>query len=97
MCTHLECQAHFGQSGPPTERQSRRNAVFCVVALKVTRGSPKGHRSAPGRVFNALYWKSAKTPLPKTMCFTRRNGLMAKTMTEIFQKTMRLCSARGFL
>ena len=32
MCTHLECQAHFGLKGAPTERQSRRNAVFVVVA-----------------------------------------------------------------
>ena len=46
MCTPLECQAHFGQKGPQTERQSRRTAVFFVVALKVARGSPEGRRSA---------------------------------------------------
>ena len=41
ICTTLECQARFGQEGPPTERQSRRTGVFCVVALKVARGSQR--------------------------------------------------------
>ena len=54
MCTPLECQAHFGQKGPQTERQSRRTAVFFVVALKVARRSPKGRRSAPARFWKAL-------------------------------------------
>ena len=86
MCTSLECQAHFGQKGPPTERQSRRNAVFCVVALKVARGSPKERRSAPARCLKALpeigrifQRISQKTNLQKTMCFTRRNGRRAKS------------------
>ena len=47
MCTPLECQAHFGQKGPQTERQSRRKAVFFVVALKVARGSQKSERAHP--------------------------------------------------
>ena len=47
MCTPLECQAHFGQKGSPTERQSRRTVVFFVVALKVARGSQKGERAHP--------------------------------------------------
>ena len=45
MCTPLECQAHLGPKGPPTERESRRNAVFYIVALKVARGNPKGERA----------------------------------------------------
>ena len=45
MCTPLDCQAHFGPKGPPTERQSRRTAVFCIVALKVARGSQKSERA----------------------------------------------------
>ena len=47
MCTPLECQAHFGQKGSPTERQSPRTAVFFVVASKVARGSQKGERAHP--------------------------------------------------
>ena len=47
MCTPLECQAHFGQTGSPTERQSRRKAVFFVVALKMARGSQKSERADP--------------------------------------------------
>ena len=48
MCTPLECQAHFGQKGSRTERQSRRTAVFFVVALKVARGSQKSERAHQG-------------------------------------------------
>ena len=48
MRTPLECQAHFGLKGPPAERQSRRNDVFCIVALKVARGSQKGEREHQG-------------------------------------------------
>ena len=54
MCTILECQTHFGQKGPQTERQSRRTAVFFVVALKVARGSPEGRRRALARFLKAL-------------------------------------------
>ena len=45
MYTTLECQARFGQQGPPTERQSLRDDVFCAVPLKVARGSQKGGRA----------------------------------------------------
>ena len=48
MCTPLECQAHFGQKGPQTERQSRRKTAFFVVALKVARGNQKSERAHHG-------------------------------------------------
>ncbi len=60
MCTLLECQANFGQKGPQTELQSRRTAVFFVVALKTARGSPTRRRSAPAR-----FWKALKKTLKK--------------------------------
>ena len=65
MCTPLQCQAHFGQNGSRAERQTRRTAVFFVVALCEVRGSPKGRISAPGRVLKALKkktWKTKKRP-----------------------------------
>ncbi len=48
MCIHLDHQANFGQKRSPTERQSRRAAVFYVVALKMARGSQKGERGHQG-------------------------------------------------
>ena len=54
MCATLECQAHLSQKEPQTERQSRRTAVFFVVALKVARGSPEGRRRALARFLKAL-------------------------------------------
>ena len=77
MCTPLECQAHFGQKGSPTERQSRRRAVFLVVALKVARGSQKSE-SAPRRFLKALNKLGQKTEVHQTLCFTRRNCFRTK-------------------
>ena len=69
MCTPLECQAHFGQKGPQTERQSRCTTVFFVVSLKVARGSPKRRRSAPARFLRALNKNMTKNRHAKNHMF----------------------------
>ena len=56
MCTPLECQAHFGQKGPQTERQSRWKAVFFVVALKRPAGATQGGGVHP-HIFERLLKK----------------------------------------
>ena len=93
MCTPLECQAHFGQKGPQTERQSRQTAVFFVVALKVVRGGPKGRKSAPARFLRALIKIEPKTDTPKTMWFTMRNGFRATNGGPLFCK--KRCASRA--
>ncbi len=86
MCTHLECQAYFGQKGSPTERQSRGNAVFFVMALKVARGSPKGRKSAPARFLKDLQKNGTKTEVHQTLCFTERNCFRTKKDGPYFSK-----------
>ena len=81
MCTTLECQAHFGQKGSPTERQSRRKAVFFVVALKVARGSQRAKERTRTFVESSKQIRNkngGKQKVPKPLCFTRPNGLREK-------------------
>ena len=95
MCTILECQAHFGQKGSPTERQSRRTAVFFVVALKVARGSPKGRKSAPARFLKALPRIGPKTEVHQTLCFTMRNCFRTKNWGRVFSKSVAPLQRQG--
>ena len=86
MCTPLECQAHFGQTGSPTERQSRRTGCVFRRGLKSGPREPQRADECTRTFFEGssrnrtdLPKMSQKTDLQKTMCFTRRNGRRAKS------------------